>query len=67
MHHPLLKNYYVTKQVDTLFKIKCYFLDLWLFSRCRNSIKTGVVERLIVFQHTVYSMEQFTHDCTDAL
>ncbi len=43
--------------VDTLFKVKPIFIVFWLFGSNRNCIKTAAVEGLIVFQHSMNSME----------
>ena len=53
--------------VDTLFNFKLNFANFLLSGRFWNSIKTSVVERFVLFQHAVDSMEQFTHDSTNAL
>ncbi len=43
------------------------FVDFSLFDCCWDGIKAGVVERLVVLEHPVNGMEQFTHDGTNRL
>ena len=43
--------------VDTLFKVE-QFLGVFCYSdSCRDSVKTGVVEGFVVFQHAMDSMQ----------
>src|SRR5450759_5012316 len=53
--------------VDTLFNFKFNFANFLLSDRFWNSIKTSVVERFVVFQHSMDSVEQLAHNCADSL
>jgi hypothetical protein len=43
------------------------FIDFLQGGRYRNRIKTRVVKRLIMFQHAMDGVEQFSHDRADCL
>src|SRR3990167_10786138 len=56
--------------VHRRYSVRGQAFFLWFlhfFGSCRNSVKTGVVERLVVFQHTVDRMQQLAHYGTQRL
>src|SRR4030067_2815311 len=53
--------------VDTLFEVKHFPVIFLISGSCWNSVKTGVIERLVIFQHTVDGVKQFAHDGADGL
>ena len=44
------------KVVDTLFKVKGIYVHFSLYGRDRNFIETRIIERFVIFQHTVNSV-----------
>ena len=53
---PILRSYKTQNSVDTLFKVKGIYVHFSLYGRDRNFIETRIIERFVIFQHTVNSV-----------
>jgi hypothetical protein len=50
------QNDCVDVAVDTLFKVKGIYVHFSLYGRDRNFIETRIIERFVIFQHPVNSV-----------